>query len=191
MLLGERLGRGHERGLRAVLDGSQHAVKRHNGLSGAHLPHQQPVHRHRLSEVRIDLRDRSGLVTGQLKRQLVLEPAARELVGLVERRGPAPVGRPQLEPVLKQLIYEQLLKGEPSASPFNVSCVNRRDRGRPVCELLGGSQSSRQRLGEVSCGADVFCHEREHLGRADAFGDRILRRRPARRRTDRLAAGVG
>ena len=41
VLLGERLGRRHQGGLAAVLDGSQHRVQRDDGLAAADLAHQQ------------------------------------------------------------------------------------------------------------------------------------------------------
>ena len=45
VLLGERLGRRHQRRLAAVLDGAQHRVQRHHRLAAADLAHQQPLHR--------------------------------------------------------------------------------------------------------------------------------------------------
>ena len=45
VLLGERLGRRHQRGLGAGLDRAQHRVERDDGLARADLAHQQPLHR--------------------------------------------------------------------------------------------------------------------------------------------------
>jgi hypothetical protein len=45
VLLGERLGGGHQGGLSAVLDRAQHREEGDHRLPGPHLAHQQPLHR--------------------------------------------------------------------------------------------------------------------------------------------------
>ena len=54
VLLGQRLGGRHQRGLAAVLDRAQHRVQRHHGLAAADLPHQQPLHRPLARQVGVD-----------------------------------------------------------------------------------------------------------------------------------------
>ena len=69
MLLGQDLGRRHERDLVAVLhrhDGGQH---RDDRLARADVALQQPLHRPAALHVGDDLRDRIALTGGQLERQ--------------------------------------------------------------------------------------------------------------------------
>ena len=58
VLLGEHLGGGEQRGLAAGVDDAQHRPQRDQGLAGADLALQQPVHRVRLGELALDLRRR-------------------------------------------------------------------------------------------------------------------------------------
>ena len=44
VLLGQGLGRSHQRPLVAVLDGPKQRVERYHGLARPHLAHQQPLH---------------------------------------------------------------------------------------------------------------------------------------------------
>src|SRR5438270_493555 len=69
VLLGQRLGGRHERGLRTVLDGAEHRAQGDNGLAGAHLSHQQALHRFGAGEVRVDLLERLALVVRGLERE--------------------------------------------------------------------------------------------------------------------------
>ena len=69
VLLGERLGRCHQRALPLVLDRAQQRVQRDDGLPRADVALQQPLHRRRLREVEIDLGDRPFLVLGQHERK--------------------------------------------------------------------------------------------------------------------------
>ena len=55
MLLGEHLGRRHQRSLVAARNGSEKAPQRHERLAGTDVALQQPVHRDRLGEVGLDL----------------------------------------------------------------------------------------------------------------------------------------
>ena len=69
VLLGERLGRRHQRALPARLHRPQQRVERDHGLAGADVALQEPLHRRRLRQVEVDLGDRPLLVLGQLERQ--------------------------------------------------------------------------------------------------------------------------
>ena len=62
VLLGERLGRRHQRGLVARLERAQHRVEGDHGLARADLAHQQPLHRLARREVGVDLVERVALV---------------------------------------------------------------------------------------------------------------------------------
>ena len=83
MLLGERLGGRHQRALAACLDRAQQRVERDDGLARADVALQQPLHRHGLCEVEVDLGDRALLVLGERERQ-------HRAVALDERRPGAP-----------------------------------------------------------------------------------------------------
>jgi hypothetical protein len=74
VLLGERLGRRHQRRLGARLDRPQHRVERDDGLARADLAHQQPLHRPAGREVVVDRGHRGALVAGRGERERVLQP---------------------------------------------------------------------------------------------------------------------
>ena len=60
-----------------VLDRAQHRVERDDGLAGADLAHQQPLHRAVAREVVVDRRHRGALVAGRRERQRVAPASAR------------------------------------------------------------------------------------------------------------------
>ena len=69
MLLGQELGRRHERGLEVVLHGQQHGEQRHDGLAGTDVAHEETVHPVGSGHVRGDLAEGTLLVVGQLPGQ--------------------------------------------------------------------------------------------------------------------------
>ena len=69
VLLGQRLGRRHQRSLAPALDRAQERVERDHRLAGADVALQQALHRHRPGEIGVDLLDRALLVLGQRERQ--------------------------------------------------------------------------------------------------------------------------
>ncbi len=69
VLLGEDLGRRHERDLEAVLHRDERGHQRDDGLARADVPLQQPVHRVRPLHVADDLGDDLLLIAGQPERQ--------------------------------------------------------------------------------------------------------------------------
>ena len=69
VLLGEDLGRRHERDLEAVLHRHHRRQQRDDRLAGADVALQQPLHRPRLLHVGDDLGERLALPVGQLERQ--------------------------------------------------------------------------------------------------------------------------
>ncbi len=69
VLLGERLGRRHQRRLSSGLDRAQKRVERDGGLARADVALQQPLHRLLACEVGVDLGERQLLVLGQGERQ--------------------------------------------------------------------------------------------------------------------------
>ena len=57
VLLRKRLRRRHQGGLVATLDGAEQRVERDDGLAGADVALQEPLHRHVLREVAVDVGD--------------------------------------------------------------------------------------------------------------------------------------
>ena len=114
MLVGERLGGRHQRGLEARLDGAQHRVQGDHGLARAHFPHQQPLHRPCGHQVGVDLLDRAPLIAGELEGQRP-KPALDQLAGRAE--GDAwPVDLATLPASReRRLVQEELLEREPVA----------------------------------------------------------------------------
>ena len=73
VLLGQHLGRGHERALVAALHGGEQRGERDDRLARPDLALQQPVHRRRARHVVGDLRDGRCLVVGERERQRGVE----------------------------------------------------------------------------------------------------------------------
>ena len=191
VLLGERLGRRHQRRLGARLDRAQHRVERDDGLAGADLAHQQPLHRpvarrrpRRSPPSRV--RWSPVGVNGSESRQPARGQRAR-------RRRARPRGRPR-----------GAARG--GAAARSAAAGTRRRRaggGRPPGRRSGrrrarpqrsGSRSSaRMRAGSGSSTsrivAPVLVHERGDLHRATA--PRRPGRSPCPRPCDDLLAGLG
>ena len=128
MLLGQRLGRCHQRRLVTGLDGAQHRVQGADRLAGPHLPHQQPLHRLRAGEVHVDLLERSILVAGQLEGER-LEPAAHPVAGR-RQLGSSPGGEAAAAAGRQGgLVEEQLLEGESVAGRLGLAQVFRKVGG--------------------------------------------------------------
>ena len=85
MLLGEDLGRRHQRSLVTGLGGMQHGQRGDDGLAAADIALQQPLHRMRAGQVRGDLAPGAALGGGKREGQ-ALEQRPGE-VPLASRRG--------------------------------------------------------------------------------------------------------
>ena len=85
VLLGQRLGRSHQRAAVAALYGAQQRVERNNRLPRADVSLQQTLHRRGPAEVGVDLGDRAFLVGRELERQR-LPVTLDQVTGRVERR---------------------------------------------------------------------------------------------------------
>src|SRR5579862_7448294 len=83
VLLGECLGRRHERALPAVLHRAEKRVERDDGLPRADVPLEKPLHRCGAREVAVDLADRLLLVRRQRERERLSVPA-NQIPGLAE-----------------------------------------------------------------------------------------------------------
>ena len=119
VLFGKRLGRRHQCRLALMLDRSQHRVQRHDRLAAADLPHQQPLHRPRLAQVRVDRVDRRELVAGRLERQAVQPPPAQPRLAVQPvRAGSRPPPRAAAQE--RELREQQLLEGQPAPPRLEV-----------------------------------------------------------------------
>ena len=111
VLLGEDLGRRHQRALPAGLDGPQQRRERDDGLPRADVALQQPLHRRRAREVAVDLGDRPLLRLGEREREhlaVALQQLARRRQRLGDER--LALGGPARE---RELEDEELVEGEP------------------------------------------------------------------------------
>ncbi len=115
VLLGERLGRGHQRALVAALDPTQERVQRDRRLPRPHVALEQPLHRRRPREVAVEVGDRPLLVLGELERQR--GPVALEQLSGLSERGRDLVFALARPPCDAELEQEQLVEREP-ASPL-------------------------------------------------------------------------
>ncbi len=124
VLLRQYLGRGEQHGLPPAVDDLQHRPHRDNGLPGADLPLQQPVHRMIERDLVADLRAGQLLAHGQLERQ----PG---VVGVEQPVGHARARRRRVrgggEPPLRQhrLQQERLVPLQPVPRPPDVGPVDR------------------------------------------------------------------
>ena len=146
VLLGQRLGGRHQRGLGAVLDRPQHRVQRHDGLARADLAHQEPLHRPVAGEVRVDLRQRALLVAGELEGQRPA-PAVHHHAAGVERAGAARLAARAPPPGHRQLEQQKLLEGEPPPRSVLVLLAVREvgagEGGRALRQRLAHAQAAR------------------------------------------------
>ncbi len=183
MLLGQGLGRRHQRPLMTVLDGAEQRVQGNHRLARADLTHEQPLHRARTAEILIQDGDRRLLVAGQRERQHRREPPRRELPFPGQGHGvSAPAALPATAQE-SQLDEQKLLEGQAPAPQGLLSISGEVHRGHGATALgqpLVGPQPRGQWLTDMLEVAGVSADQGEDLSRGQALGGRILAR-PARR----------
>jgi hypothetical protein len=118
VLLGEDLGRRHQRPLMALLDRAQERVEGDGRLSGAHVALQQTLHRRRGREVAVDLGDRALLLGGQRERQCRPVPGDE----LAARRARAPGQTGGVPAAREPAEREQPRRPAASAPPGLLEC---------------------------------------------------------------------
>ena len=151
VLLGQRLGRRHQRAAVAAFYGAQQRVERDDRLPRADVALEEPLHRRGPAEVGVDLGDRAFLVGRELERQR-LPVALDQVTGRVERRRDhvllAAVTAQQAE-----LECEQLVEGQPAAASlgllFGAGTVERPERVGAQRQVLALLELRRQRVGQV------------------------------------------
>lgn len=111
MLLGEQLGRCHQRHLASTASGARSGGSGHHRLATAHIALQQPDHGPHQQQVRLHFRECAALRTGQRERQGGGEAGAQP-VGILKSPGLF-AARLAFHPAQTQLMREQLLEGQP------------------------------------------------------------------------------
>ena len=160
VLLGEHLGRRHQRALPSRLDGPQQRRERDDGLAGADVALEQPLHRRRPRQVAVDLGNRLLLRVGERERQHLAVPV-EELAGRRKRLRDEPLAlrRPARE---RELEDEELVEGEPPPALLRLlrraRVVHRDERVGPERQPLGDGERRGQR---VAVGADVLERRRD------------------------------
>ena len=159
MLLGEDLGRRHERDLQAVLHRDHGRQQRHDRLARADIALQQPLHRRRPRHVADDVLEGQPLCSGQRERQHRPRRGADAVVddrddGLPLRDGgPPPESQPDLE---QQELFEN--HAHLCRRSKRVQQVERRVGGRemrlgnrrpPIRKAHLGAQPVRQHVGRI------------------------------------------
>ncbi len=183
VLVGERLGRRHQRRLLPRLERSQHRVEGDHRLAGADLAHQQPLHRPLGGEVGVDLGEGPHLVRGRLERKRA-QPVADERARLVERhRGPALVALAAAQ-CERRLMQEELLVGEPHAGRVElrgvVGEVGRDPGVGGAGERVRVADRGRERLGDVAGPSQRLPRPLPQLLRAQALGGGMGGHHPGR-----------
>ena len=151
VLLGERLGRRHQRRLRAVLDRAQHRVERDDGLARADLAHQQPLHRPAGREVaRRSRPSRAAWSPVGVNGSDSASQRAVSVGGVRERLGARRLAPPRAPAQQRELEQQQLLEGEPHAGrPPGRRSAPRASAAGAVGPAPGGAQPRGQRLDDV------------------------------------------
>ena len=179
MLLGERLGRGHQRALPALLDRAQQREEGDDGLARADLAHEQALHRVVSCEVAVDVLERVGLVVREGEREACLEPALGEGSLGIEGGSRRSLLAPRAPAQQRELDEQQLVEGEPAAAfervPLVAREVQRAQRGGAVRQALPRPDPRGQRLERVGDRAAVLAHQREDARRVDPLACRVLR----------------
>ena len=144
VLLGQHLGRDHQRALAPRLGGPEQRVEGHDRLAGADVPLQQPLHRHGPREICVDLRDRLLLRRRERGRQN-LAVGNRQLGGRRQCRGDERLAFSSTARE-RELEHEELVEGEPPPSLFGLRRRAREMHG-DECVAAQRQAESREELG--------------------------------------------
>ena len=158
MLLGENLGRRHERDLPSGLDRLQRGERRDDRLAAADVALQQPLHRHRPLEIVADLPPDALLRPRELERH-----AREQLAG--ERAGAGEHGRAPRRARLPVRLERQLLRDE----LVELEARPRRMRARVERLLRETGQPRRRRMEKMH----RICELPQMLPRDEPVGQRF------------------
>ncbi len=175
VLLGQRLGRRHERALAPVLDRAQQREQGDHRLARSDLPHQQALHRAVLGQVGVDGVGGAQLVAGGREGQAAGQPALGQLPGRVERRRAARLVAPRPAGEQRHLQREQLVEGQALPAGLGVAGLLREVHGRQGGGAVGQAVvPGGQRVEGVADRAAVLLDHRVELGRGDPVGRRVV-----------------
>ena len=175
VLLGERLGRCHERSLASGLDRTQERVQGDHGLAGADVALQEPLHRQGALEVAVDLADRLLLVGRERERQR-LPVAVDELARFAKARRERSFAFRDAarDPDLQD---EQLLERQPLPPGLGLVEVPRPVHGGERVtfqrQSLALAQLGRQRIRDVHGERKGGVHDASHGRGGDLFRGRV------------------
>jgi len=167
VLLGERLGRRHQRRLVSVLDCPQHRVERDHGLAAADLAHQQPLGRASARKLAAQDLRRLALVAGQREGQPRRQPAFAEGPRLIEREGWRARIFARAPGEQRELRQQELLEGEALAAALDLARalaeVHRLERRAALREAQTRAHPRRQRVDDVAQAGALGGDEGEDL----------------------------
>ena len=176
VLLGEDLGRRHQRGLAPALDGQEHGEERDQGLSGADVSLEHAVHAAGGGHVGVDLAEDAGLRPGEAKGERRVE-RADEAVGAGVHDAGALAGGVVADARVEELQEEELVECEAAAGGLDVGqragAVEVAERGGELDEaeratIAGGEVLLRADLAEQPVEVEVEEAAEDPLG--DVFG---------------------
>ena len=178
VLLGERLRRRHQCALPPSLGRAEERVQRDRGLAGADVPLEQPLHRDRPGEIRVDLGNRLVLRPGEREREEIAvagDELGRRRQGLRYEHlslGGAP---PQ-----RQLEGEQLVEREAPAGSLGLvlraGAMEPDQRVSPQRQALARPDVRGQRLASVPREAEGCLRHRPQCLLREVGGRRVDRR---------------
>ena len=166
VLLGEDLGRRHEGALPPGLDRPEQRRQRDDGLPGADVALQQPLHRRRAREIAVDLGDRPFLRLGQgeWQHRAVALAAARRRAATARR----PAARARL-PCARARVGGRGARRRRAASGPPRPPASERGRCRATSasarsgSRLGGGERGRERISLRPDESERLAHERAQL----------------------------
>ncbi len=187
VLLGQDLGRRHQRALPAGVDGDAGGERGHHRLAGADVALQQAMHRQRPRQVGGDLVGDAALRLGQAKRQVAQQRVVAAAADRRERRRALRLALAlglQLRQLLRQQLVElEALPGRMRAVFERLGVEPRRRLVQPAQGLAQGRQVRRQQGRR---------HDLVEIGARQAAGDRLAQHRLRqlhRARVDRRQRG--
>ena len=174
MLLGQGLGRRHQRRLVAGFERPQHRVDGDHGLARADLAHQQPLHRLARVEVGVDRRRRRPAGRRSARRA-----ASRASARPVSPALPKPRRRPRralgaLARSEQRLVEEQLFEGEPLA---RASASLLGAAGKWAARIASPTPASRRRA-RSSAGSPSIAFGAQPAGLLGPVADPLRPQRP-------------
>ena len=185
VLLGEHLGRRHQRALPAGLDGAQQRRERDDGLAGADVALQQPLHRRRPREVAVDLGDRPLLRVGERERQhlAVARRGARRPAAAPRRRAaPARPSGARVRAGARGARRRRAAAGPPPPPRASAGGAARRARRRAAAAARTTASAAGSASPSARASASAAADERAQL---------LLRERLARRVDRRVVGRLG